>query len=247
MKQLLTLAITFFALTVFGQQMTSEEWDEQAKTNKRLVPKYGHEQKTLEQQQIDEKFIKETSEMEQFKGDRTAASNHLISLGFKYLYRGDLKTAMYRFNQGYLLDSLNTDIYWGYGAVYMALGRYENAKHQYEEGLTLNPNNTHLITDMGTYFMAQYFAMVMMPENDIVKNPKELSENLLDSALTYMTMSYHIDPTDQNTTFKLSTSYYYKGDCDNAWKFYDECMALGGQPITEAYTKDLKKKCKRKK
>jgi len=232
---------------VFGQQMTSDEWDEQAKTNMRLLPKYGHQQKTEEQKQLDEKLIKETIEQEKFKGDRTAASNHLISLGFTYLYRGDIKTAMYRFNQAYLFDSLNTDIYWGYGAVYLTLGKYELARLQYEEGLALNPNNTHLLTDLGTYYAAQYFPMQMMPKNDFVKNPKELAQNYLDSAVIYLNKSYQLDPKDPNTTFKLSTAYYYKGDCENSWKFYDKCRALGGQPITEDYTKDLKKKCKRKK
>jgi hypothetical protein len=62
-----------------------------------------------------------------------------------------------------------------------------------------------------------------------------------------MTKSYKLDPTDQNTTFKLSNLYWNKGDCDNAWKYYDECKALGGRPITDAYPKYLEKKCKRKK
>lgn len=246
MKQLFTIAIIFFSLTVFGQQITSDEWDEQAKTNMRLLPKYGLQKKTEEQKQNDDKFIKETIELEMFKGDSTAASNHMISLGFTYLYRGDIKTAMYRFNQAYLLDSMNTDIYWGYGAVYMTLGNYEKAKQQYTEGLGQSPNNTHLLTDLGTYFMAQYFPILMMPENNFVKNPKELAQHYLDSALIYLNKSYQFDPNDQNTTFKLSTSYYYNEECDNAWKYYDECKTLGGQPITEDYTKDLKKKCKRK-
>ena len=65
----------------------------------------------------------------------------------------------------------------------------------------------------------------------------------LDSAITYLTKSYNLDSKDQNTTFKLSILYYDKGDCDNAWKYYEACKSLGGQPITEAYTKDLQKKC----
>ena len=62
---------------------------------------------------------------EQFKDDKTAASDYLIKLGFNYMYKRDLKTAMYRFNQAYLLDSTNSDIYWGYGAIYMTLGNFE--------------------------------------------------------------------------------------------------------------------------
>ena len=48
MKKILTLAITLFSLTTFGQkvsevmgqQMTLEKWNEEAKTNIRLLPKY---------------------------------------------------------------------------------------------------------------------------------------------------------------------------------------------------------------
>ena len=162
----------------------------------------------------------------------------MISLGFKYLYR-DIKTAMYRFNQAYLLDSTNTDIYWGFGGVYMTLGDYAKAEKQYQEGLEINPSNTHLLTDYGTYFMAQYYGLQPIDEKGALTN--------LESAITYMVKSYQLDPTDQNTTFKLSICYWNKGDCDNAWKYYDICKALGGQPITEDYTNDLKKKCKRKK
>ena len=69
----------------------------------------------------------------------------------------------------------------------------------------------------------------------------------LESAITYFNKSYQLDPTDQNTTFIHSTCYLYKSDCDNAWKFYNECKALGGQPITEDYTNTLNQECKKKK
>lgn len=235
MKKNLTLTILLFASTVFGQQMTLEQWNEEAKTNIRLFPKYGYAPKTETQKKSDKEFIETV-----LKQDTTnrKASDHLISLGFKYLYR-DIKNAMYRFNQAYLLDSTNTDIYWGFGGVYMVLGDYAKAEEQYKEGLAINPNNTHLLTDYGTYFMAQYYGLQPIDEKNALTN--------LDNAITYMLESYKLDPTDQNTTFKLSICYYNKKDCDNAWKYYDICKELGGQSITEEYTKDLKETCKRKK
>ena len=239
MRYILTITIALFALTSFGQLMTSDDWEEQSKTNMRLLPKYGHRQKTDKQKELDEKFINETMNQEQFNGNRRAASNHLIKLGFTYLYRRDVKTALYRYNQAYLLDSTNTEIYWGYGAFFMTIGNYAEAAKQYKEGLTLDPKNTHLLTDYGTYFMAQYYGLQPIDEKGALSN--------LDSAITYMTKSYQHDKTDMNTTYKLFICYWLKGDCDNAWKYYDECKALGGQPITEKYTKDLKKKCKKKK
>jgi tetratricopeptide (TPR) repeat protein len=241
MKKILLLSITLFSLTTFGQkvsdimgqQMTLDKWNEEAKTNIRLIPKYGYITKTEEQKKADQEFIESV-----IKTDSTPnkASNHLISLGFKYLYR-DVKTAMYRFNQAYLLDSTNTDIYWGFGGIYMVLGDYANAEKQYLKGLALNPQNTHLLTDYGTYFLAQYSILQPISPNDTLKN--------LPSAISYLNRSYLLDPKDQNTTFKLSVCYLYNSDCDNAWKFYNECKALGGQPITEEYTNTLNHECKR--
>src|SRR5687767_10112619 len=115
MRIILSLVITIFSLTVFGQQITADEWHQQSETNIRLLPKYGYKEKTEAQKQLDKKFITETLQHEKFKGNRTAASDQMIKLGFDYLYRGDIKTAMYRFNQAFLFDSTNTDIYWGYG------------------------------------------------------------------------------------------------------------------------------------
>jgi tetratricopeptide (TPR) repeat protein len=234
MKNIFTILIFIGSITVFGQQMTWEQWEKESTTNIRLLPKYGSAEKTKEQKKADKEFIETI-----LKQDSThrKGSDRFVNLGFQYLNR-DIKTAMYRFNQAYLLDSTNTDIYWGFGAIYMTLGQYQKAKEQYEEGLKKAPENTHLLTDYGTYFMAQYYALEPID--------KEIALQNLNSAINYMTQSYNLDPTDQNTLFKLSILYWIRDDCDNAWKYYDECKALGGQPIKEAYTKDLEKKCTRK-
>ncbi|PCH95391.1 MAG: hypothetical protein COB85_04630 [Bacteroidetes bacterium] len=239
MKYLFSITIALFTLVTFGQQMGTNEWEEQSKTNIRLLPKYGYREKTDHQKELDKKFINETMKQEKFKGDRKAASNHLIELGFSYLYRGDSKTAMYRFNQAYLLDTTNTEIYWGYAGFFMKIMNYAEAAKKYKEGLSLDRSNTHLLTDYGTYFMAQYYGLIPIDEKGALSN--------LDSAIYYIRKSYSFDNTDMNTTYKLSICYLLKGECNNAWKFFDECKELGGQPIRDEYTKDLKKKCKKKK
>lgn len=243
MRQILILSIALFSLTTFGQkysdvmsqQMTSEKWNEEAKTNIRLLPKYGHFAKTDAQKKSDKEFIETT-----LKQDSTnrKASDHMVLLGFNYLNR-DIKTAMYRFNQAYLLDSTNTDIYWGFGAIYMTLGEFSKAEQQYLQGLSIDPKNTHLLTDYATYFIAQYSMLLPIEPKDKLGNLK--------SAIKYLEKSYKLNPLDPNTTFKLSVCFWYKNDCDKAWQYYDECMLLGGQPITEEYTTDLTAKCKRKK
>src|SRR5450755_4710846 len=179
MKNLLSICLFILSsLTVGAQQMALDQWNEEAKTNIRCLPKYGHVEKTAGQLEADTIFIQNT--LTEFTSKRLA-SEHLIDLGFKYIYH-DVKTAMYRFNQAYLLDSANSDIYWGYGGVYMALGDFAKARGQYTAGLTADPKNTHLLTDYGTYFLVQYYTQQPLDEKNALPQ--------LDSAINYMTRSY---------------------------------------------------------
>lgn len=235
MKIILTLSLFLITFISFGQT-NYQEWENHSRTNIRLLPKYGSVEKTPEQKESDEKFIKETMKIEKFKGNKTSASNHMIILGFQYLYKGDLKTAMYRFNQAYLLDKENTDIYWGFGAIYMTLSNLEKAKEQYEEGLNLNPKNTHLLTDYGTYFLLKYYEANSSNEKEAKK--------YLDEAINQLSKSYDIDKKVQNTLYKLSISHLMNNDCKNARKFYDLCKVEGGKPITDEYTLKLNRLCK---
>jgi tetratricopeptide (TPR) repeat protein len=241
MNKLLTTILILFSLASLGQKMQVSPLEEEAKTNKRLLPRYGLLPKTESEIAADKDFVRETMKQAQFNGDYKAASGHLIKLGFDYLYKRDLRTAMYRFNQAYLLDSTNTDIYWGYGAFYMTLGNYEEGKKQYTQGLSINPNNTHLLTDYGTYFLSQYYGLkgAGYEKDDVMTN--------LDTAIMFLNKSFNINKNDPSTTTKLSICYWLKGDCEKAWDFYDKSKELGGQQLTEEYTADLKKKCKRRK
>ncbi|MDB5256169.1 MAG: hypothetical protein JWM14_864 [Chitinophagaceae bacterium] len=232
--RLFILLSLFISLQAFGQQLTLEEWDRQAATNIRLLPKYGLVTKTAEQKEADESLIADMLS----KGlTRQEASKQFIEVGFKYLYK-DLKTAMYRFNQAYLLDSTNTDIYWGYGGIYMVLGDLNRAREQYQIGLKKNPNHSKIITDLATCSMIDFF-------NLSSTNP-EKSNVELDKAINLFSQSYKIDPKNQNTLFKMSVCYYNKKDCEKALLYYNECMTLGGDPVTEDYKEAIKTACGKK-
>jgi len=226
MKKLKLVILFLFPTILYGQQMTHEQWEKEAMTNKRLLPKYGNLPKSEGELKADKEFLVKAIEL-----DTTAekAAAHMIDLGFQYLYQ-DMKTAMYRFNQAYLLDSTNSDIYWGYGAIYFMLNRLDLAREQYEQGLAVDPANTRIITDYGTTYMSEYFA--------------NQNNSALEKAISMLSKSYTIDPTNQNTSYKLSSCYLMRNDCENAVKFYKACISFGGDPVTQEFKNEIEKRCK---
>jgi tetratricopeptide (TPR) repeat protein len=226
MKYTLTLIAILISQLCIAQQIGYKEWQEEAKADIRLLPEYGNVTKTKEQVEDDDELIKTS-----LKIDTThrKASDHLVTLGFTYLSRGDIKTAMYRFNQAYLLDPKNENIYWGYGAIYGTFNDYQTAIVQYDKGLSINPKSATILTDKATLYFVKF-----QQDNDQVK---------LNTAIDLLKKSYEIDSNSVNTTYKLSICYFLNKDCTNAWKFYKECKKVGGQPIAENYTDALKKMC----
>jgi tetratricopeptide (TPR) repeat protein len=228
MKYLFVLLISLLYLQSFAQQMSYKEWQELAKEEIRLLPEYGNVQKSSGQIEADQKLIKD--ELVAY-GTYRKASEALVMMGFNNIYSKDLKQAMYRFNQAWLLDPKNEDVYWGFGAIYFSFNDSESAFKQYDKGLLLNPRSSNILTDKATIYTGLY------------ANTHDIS--YLNKAIELFNASYKIDPSNQNMLFKLSVAYFYNKDCANAWKFYDECMKLGGKPISPAYTAALKQQCNR--
>jgi tetratricopeptide (TPR) repeat protein len=228
MKYIYSILLSLFFFSSFAQQISYDEFKQRAKTEINLMPEYGNAVKSQGQIDEDNKFIATVLKQDT---TRKKGSDHLVQLGFNYLYRGDLLTAMRRFNQAWLLNPKNEDAYWGFGSVYFYFNDVNEALKQLDRGLLINPQSSNILTDKATIYIQFY-----MDKHDA---------GYLDKAIETFIRSYKIDHTNQNTLFKLSAAYYYKNDCVNAWKYYDECMKLGGQPITAEYTDALKKQCKR--
>ena len=134
-------------------------------------------------------------------------------------------------------DSMNADVYWGYGGFFYSIGYFEKAKEQYEEGLAIDSTNTHLLTDLGLYYKKQY--------NDLHSTDSVHALLQLETAIDYLMKSYRIDPNYSNTLVNLSVCYLIKDDCDNAWKYHDECKAIEKRAVSDSYTEHLKKHCNR--
>ncbi len=226
MKYIFILLIVLIFNSSFAQQMSYEQWKKSAETEINLRPEYGNVVKSQGQLDEDKTFIDLV-----LKQDTTyrKGSDHFVRLGFTYMAKGDLETAMRRFNQAWLLDPKNENAYWGFGAIYGSFSDYSTAIVQYDKGLAINPQSSVILTDKATLYFVQF-----QHDNDQAK---------LVTAIGLLKKSYAFDPNSVNTTYKLSICYFLNKDCTNAWKFYNECRKLGGQPIAENYTNALKNAC----
>lgn len=81
-----------------------------------LVPRYGYGyiEKSQELKSLDDKFIRDA--IIQFSSKDSACKVY-SKIGWQYFYKGDILTAMERFNQAWLLDSTNALEYFGFSAI----------------------------------------------------------------------------------------------------------------------------------
>lgn len=77
-------------------------------------PMYGPAPKSKRHQRIDARFVRESVAL---YGSRDSAAHEMVRAGWHYLKRRDPGTAMKRFNQAWLLDSLLPDPYFGFATV----------------------------------------------------------------------------------------------------------------------------------
>lgn len=220
-----------------GEFNSREEWEKKTATNVNLLPKFGYIEKTLLQQEMDKAYIDEILEKDSLTGNK---SEKLIQLGTKSLREDqDRKKAMYLYNLAYLEDSTNIDIYWGYGNVYMSLGRWEKAVEQYEIGLDIDSTNANLLKGYAHWSWLQYNSLKDMEEQEY----REGAESRLNTAIFYLTQAHKYNPEDNNINLSLSSFYLDKGDCNNALKYYDKCKLKTEDSYKQKIKSKLEKNC----
>lgn len=69
------------------------------------------------------------------------ASQEAVRLGWKYFFDDDYDTAMKRFNQAWLLDQSNYNVYWGYGEVLRKKTDFENSVIYFDKALAMYDEN----------------------------------------------------------------------------------------------------------
>lgn len=193
--------------------------------NINILPMYGNQKKCQEQIDIDQDFLKECDKI--FK-NRQQASRVYTKKAWGYFYKNDFDTAMKRFNQSWLLDSLNEEIYWGFGNILGMQMKPEESLTYFDKSIKINPNNSNVWLGLGISH-GQIFS-------------KTENQDHLEKAIEYLKKSIQLDSKNALAYSQLTASYSYFMEKDSALKYLELTDKLDPNAVNPEVRKILKKK-----
>jgi tetratricopeptide (TPR) repeat protein len=189
------------------------------------LPMFGKVQKCKGQIEADNIFLKEEDKM---FSNRHEAANYIVSRAWDYFYQNLLDSAMMRFNQAWLLDSLNSEIYWGYGNILGKQQKFNESMVYFEKSLKINPNNSKVWQCASTSLGQLFF--------------QTKDQKLLNKTIDYLKKSISLDPKNANALGQLTASYCYFIQKDSALKYLKETDMIDPSMINPEVRKILDNK-----
>jgi len=184
------------------------------------LPMYGHVKRTAAQLAADTKFI---AIYESLGRSRKAVAAHLVVRGWEYMDAKQLDSSMINFNQAWLIDSLNADIYWGFGDILGMQGKFKGSIPFFNRSLQINPANAKVWNDESTSYGNTFL------------QTKE--KKYLDSTIFCLKKAVNFDPQNAQLYSQLSASYSYITQKDSARKY----LRITEQLDPSAVNPDVKK------
>ena len=221
MKQIfLTLFIA--TLTIVSCSMATNKKDKSKDETVNHYPEYGHIKKSLEQVRGDSEFISAT--LQQY-GNLKMSSKHYSAVGWDYFGKGILDTAMFRFNQAWLLDSTNAKVHWGFAALEGRNGNDKESIMYFKKSWSLDSTNINLPVDWSIPMLSLY--------------NQTKDKSLIAETETILNKSIHLDNNNANAYFKLAICDYYLENYTESWTNIHKCRALNEQVINEDFVQTL--------
>jgi tetratricopeptide (TPR) repeat protein len=170
-----------------------------------LLPMYGEVKKCEQQIELDNEFILEAEK--QFK-NRKEASEYYVSKGWEYFYKDDNDTSMKRFNQAWLLDNKNSQIYWGFGNLLGRKKEFEKSIKYLQKSLEIEPNNAKVYECISTSY-----GQLFLKTNDV---------KYLNLRINNLNKALKIEPNNGRTLGELASTYSYLMQKDSLIKYINK-------------------------
>ena len=167
-----------------------------------LLPMYGEVQKCEKQIELDTEFIKASEK--QFKS-KTKASEYYVSKGWEYFYSDENELSMKRFNQAWLLDNKNAEIYWGFGNLLGKKGEFEKSIQYFLKSIEIEPKN------------AKVYESLSVSYGQIFYNTKDTK--YLNLVIECLKKAVKLEPKNGRAFGQLASSYSYFVQKDSLRKY----------------------------
>lgn len=158
-------------------------------------------------------------------GNREKAAAEIVERGFRLYLQDDLAVAMKRFNQAWILDPDNPEVYWGFATVLHNRGENCEAMRMIDKSLSFGRYITGLYADAGRIIVLCTVSDSSL-SLDQRKKRLERSEALYAEALQ----------RDDNKGYVFAsraTACYWLGDYADAWRMVKKARDAGAPPKDE--------------
>lgn len=197
-KNILTNA--FLLTTVFLLNYNSPQQDCPKGIN--LLPMYGEVKKCEAQIKSDEDFLALCDK--QFKSRQEGAQKY-VEKAWGYFYDNDTETSMKRFNQAWLLDKNNAEVYWGFGNLTGMKKDFRKSVSLFKKSLKLNPQNPKVYESISTSYSQVFYE---------TKN-----QQYLDSTVISLKNAIKFDSNNAKYYGSLAGAYSYYTQKDSVRKY----------------------------
>lgn len=191
------IVITLICLTI-SVHVQSQDCPQ----NINKLPMYGGVKKCKEQIEDDNQFL---AACDKTGRTRRELSDHFVQRGWEYLRAGKPDTSMMRFNQAWLLDSLNASIYWGFADLLGMQHKFKESVAFFERSLKIDPRNSRELQDESTSY-----GNLFMQTKD---------ERYLNLCIDCLKKAVALTPKNAQLYGLLTASYSYFMQKDSAKKY----------------------------
>ncbi len=190
-----------------------------------LLPMYGKVPKCVAQIESDKIFLADCDK--QFNSRKEAAKYH-IDRAWNYFYKGQLDTSIMRFNQAWLLDSLNADVYWGFGNILGLKKQFKESIFYFQKSIKLNPLNPNVYECISTSYGQLFF------------ETKKI--DFLNLTFDNLNKAIQLNPNNAELYGQLTGAYSYFNQKDSALKYLKIADKLDPNSINPEVRKILMSK-----
>ncbi len=217
-------------------------WNEAKHPN--LKPMYGKMERTTEEKLNDQEFI--NGMLEDYK-DKPTAAKKLANRGWYYFFHNIIDTAMFRFNQCWLMDSTYAESYFGFAAIREYQGLNNEAEQFYQHAYEHDKTDTlsrKILNKIGDIKEQQKDTLALItafqraynkfPNNEIASGKLGFFYYAIhkpDSALKYYNITIELDPESEQTYLNRAWLFYLERKFKHAIEDYTTVIEKNKQSI----------------